>query len=223
MRKHAVFAALALVFAAHAGATELIANGSFEAGSLVANYVDPGARRLLPGDSGTLAGWTVIGNYDIAWIGAGNPYQLGAAEGNNFLDLTGWHDQSGQGAGVKQTIATVAGARYTLSFDQGNSYTYNYGNADTLFVSAGDQNHVEFSAPGTTQAGVWTHQTLSFSATGSSTDISFAGGQAVWYIGLDNVSVAAAPVPEPSEALMLGVGLMGLALAVRRRRSRREG
>lgn len=220
MKTRNVFAVAALLLASQAGAVNLITNGSFEDGQLVPNYVDPGARMIGPNDSVTLAGWTTLNSgLDISWIGLGNPYNITASDGNNFLDLTGWHDQSGQGAGVMQTIATTAGMHYTLTFDQGNSARYNPGSTDTLHVTAGDQVNVGFTVAPTDQPSVWTQQTLSFTATGSSTTVSFVGGQAIYFIGLDNVSVVAAPVPEPTEALMLGTGLLGLALVARRRRS----
>lgn len=216
MKLKSTLLAAALAMAAHAGAAELITNGSFETGTIVVNHGDSGAQQLLSGDSSTLAGWTVIGGNDVAWIGLGNPYAINASDGNQFLDLTGWHDQSATGGGVKQTIATTAGATYTLSFDIGNSSNYNFNTNDSLFVTAGSVVGQQVWTTISNQPGSWEHVTLSFVASGATTDVSFAGGQAVWYIGLDNVSVTA--VPEPSSALMLGAGLLGMAVWLRRRR-----
>ncbi|ELX13777.1 hypothetical protein Jab_1c24150 [Janthinobacterium sp. HH01] len=216
MKLKSTLLAVALAMAAHAGAAELITNGSFEAGTIVPNHSDTGSQQLFSGDNATLAGWTVVGGNDIAWIGLGNPYSLNASDGNNFLDLTGWHDNNSTGAGVKQTIATTAGATYTLSFDIGNSINYNYGINDSLFVTAGSVVGQQVWSTVGNQASSWEHVTMTFVASGATTDVSFGGGQAVWYIGLDNVSVTA--VPEPSSALMLGAGLLGMGAWLRRRR-----
>ncbi len=207
--------AAALALAAQAGATELISNGSFEAGSIVVNHGDPDAQQLFSGDSSTLAGWTVIGGLDIAWIGPGNAYGLSASQGGKFLDLTGWHS-SGAGAGVRQSVATTVGAHYNLSFDIGNSTTFNGGANDSVLVTAGDVLGMPVWTTTSNQSNSWDHVTLSFTALAAHTDVSIAGDQAGNYIGLDNVSVTAA-VPEPSSGLMLMAGLLSIAAWMRRR------
>ena len=138
MKTKLTLLAAALAIAAQAGAADLITNGSFEAGRIVANNGDADSQQLFSGDNITLSGWTVVGGADIAWIGGGNPYAITASDGTKFLDLTGWHANNVQGAGVKQTIATTAGASYTLSFDLGNSINYNYNSNDTINVAAGN-------------------------------------------------------------------------------------
>ncbi|MBI3228716.1 MAG: DUF642 domain-containing protein [Burkholderiales bacterium] len=210
---HTLLLAAALGLGAQAQATNLISNGSFEIGTPVGNMGDNASQQIWGGNNTTLPGWSVIGG-DIAWIGSGNPYQITASHGNNFLDLTGWH-AGGSGAGVTQSINTVAGGHYQLSFDIGNSFNYNYHTQDSLLVSAGNLQQVVT----TTQqdsASSWEHVTFNFIAQSNHTDISFSGQQAIWYIGLDNVSVNA--VPEPETYAMMGLGLSALVALQRRRR-----
>jgi hypothetical protein len=185
-------------------------NGSFEAGTPVGNYGDVSSQRLLSGDNTTLSGWTVTGaaGNDIAWIGAGNPYNLTGSEGNNFLDLTGWQSGGVAGKGVAQTFDTVNGQQYSVSFALGNSTNYNYGASSALTVTAGNLSQTVFSLTNDS-TNSWDRFALNFVAQGSSTTLSFTGLQATYYIGLDNVSVTAVPEPETYAMLLMGLGVIG--------------
>ncbi len=214
----ALLASAVLALAMPARASNLITNGSFEVGTPSDNPYDSSAnsQQLLSGDTTSLSGWTVTGaaSSDIAWIGSSNTYGVTASQGSDFLDLTGWQWGGAGGKGVMQTISTVAGQQYTLSFDLGNSISYNYGGTNALSVQAGSLSQV-VSSVGTQSVNAWDHYTLSFVAQSASTAVSFTGVQATYYIGLDNVSVTAVPEPETFALLLAGLGVVG---AVARRR-----
>ena len=158
-----------------------------------------------------------------AWIGAANPFGLSASDGSFFLDLTNYQP-GGPFAGVTQTIATTAGATYTLSFDLGGS-TF-WGRPDALVASAaGTSATFTTGAPSAkTPNNDWYHETMQFTATSASTLITLQGAAGFNYIGLDNVSVDAvtAAVPEPETWALMLAGLAGVG-TVARRRSRRAG
>jgi hypothetical protein len=208
--KHSLFLALALL-SGWAQADNLIANGSFEGDSatpLINNRGDANSMALTTG-SNYLPGWTVTGP-EIAWIGSGNPYALSASHGDRFIDLTGWSNSNATPGGVVQTINTVAGGHYTLDFDMGNSVNYNYGSTVALTASAGNTSQV-FTNTDTTGTNSWQHFTLNFTASGNTTDVSFTGKSAIFYIGVDNVAVTAAvPEPETWGMLLAGLGLVGV-------------
>ena len=96
MRGFLIVAASAAVIVAsnpaYAG-PNLITNGSFE---VATNFVDNNSPQdtmtLLPGDSTSMPGWTVVGGNtaQLAWIGPANPFGLKASDGDYFLDLTGY-------------------------------------------------------------------------------------------------------------------------------------
>jgi Protein of unknown function (DUF642)/PEP-CTERM motif len=201
------------VLAAGGSQANLLTNGSFETGAFVDNTGQD--TDSLPVGSTAITGWTVIGQPG-AWIGPTNPFSLTASSGSYFLDLTGY--QSGAPfSGVSQSIATVAGAQYSLTFDLGSSSIY--GLEDGVTASAGGASGVFTSTNGGSSTNLWQTETLNFTATGTSTLISLIGNSGDNYIGLDNVDVLETRgVPEPATWTMMILGFAGLGGAMRARR-----
>lgn len=197
-----------------AQAESLILNGSFENGILHSNY---STDVMLVGLGSTLIpDWTIVGypGYNIALIGPKNsPVQ--ASVGSQFIDLTGT-SYNPIGLGLSQTINTVAGMRYSLGFDIGNSTIPSSGAFSSVKAIAGGASQV-FTHTGNDGPSSWRHFSFDFTATGATTDITFLSAGGGHYIGLDNVSVMAA-VPEPQTWGMLlgGLALVGFAASRRK-------
>jgi hypothetical protein len=211
MVRGCALAALWFACTAHAN---LLVNGSFESGA----FVNQGNDTMSPPVGSTvITGWTVATDV-IAWIGPTNPFGLTASDGSFFLDLTNYQAGPPFG-GVTQTIATVPGAVYSLSFDLGSS-TF-WGRPDALTASAAGTS-MTFTAPSTGTNNDWQHETMGFTATGAATTITLQGTTGINYIGLDNasvdlVSLPVGAVPEPETwALLLG-GLAAVGGVARRR------
>jgi hypothetical protein len=114
MRTYLLICILACFVPAQAN---LISNGSFELGT----FVDDGnGTDSFNAGPTTITGWTAVGR-QVSWIRSPNPWGLSAQDGTHFLDLTGYATGAPFG-GVTQTIATIAGQQYDLSFYLG-SYT----------------------------------------------------------------------------------------------------
>lgn len=187
--------ALAATFAiaTPASAANLLTNGDFES-PLAPN--SPGYTTFYAGES--FPGWNVTeGNVDV--VAASFATTIPAS--GQWLDLVGFNDGT-----ITQTFATTAGASYLLTFLYGN----NPGGAPrSANVSVGD-----FAGTITSTSGL-TYNSFSqlFTATGSSTTLTFAsfGGSGNAGIALDNVSVTAVPEPATWGMMILGFGLIGAA------------
>jgi hypothetical protein len=125
-----VFALAALD--AHAN---LVTNGSFENTSNTfvgdANKTDE-----LASGSTVIPGWTTTNGVPTAWIENGNPYGIPAADGQFFLDLTGYFDVGTYG-GVTRSFATGYGGNSTL-----------YGGPVSVRATAGGSSEIFTSAAG---------------------------------------------------------------------------
>ena len=220
LRTLAVALVVLLTGTAHAN---LLVNGSFEDGV----FVNQGNQTmsLAPGSS-VIAGWTVVTD-STAWINAGNPFGLAASDGNRFLDLTNY-SAGAPFAGLSQSFATTAGATYTLSFDLGGSNSW--GRPDALIASAAGTSatFTTGAASTATPNNDWYHESMTFTATGTTTTLTLQGSAGGNYIGLDNVVVdllsgpgptpdPVPAIPEPSTWALMLAGLAAIGGAARRR------
>ena len=194
-------------------------NGSFELGPAT-----PPAGNFLTYASGATAitGWIVTGagvNLYVRYWQASN--------GSRFLDLS-----AEDAGGVEQTFDTVAGRVYRVSFDLAgnpNGPPNCPGGPDrSVQVQATGGNAATYAYDTTGRAAYnmgWTGQTYTFTATGSSTLLSFVSLNHIpCGPALDNVvvtDVTPNPVPATSDwGLLALASLLGFAAWRGRRRSR---
>jgi hypothetical protein len=215
MKMLVVSAALLGIGLPGAAQANLLTNGSFED---TTNFVNQGNDTMdLDVGSTLMPGWTVAGSHYVSWIGPTNPFGLTASPsgGDYFLDLTGYVTGA-PFSGVTQSFATQPGAHYLLTFDLGSSPFY--GVQDGLTASAGSASAVFTSTNDGTQTNLWEPESLAFTATGATTQLSLIGQSGFQYIGLDNVSVVQTSgpgVPEPASWTMMLLGFFGLGALLR--------
>ncbi len=163
----------------------LVQNGSFETGYEATTQINGG----WPGNHGfwapigyngatdTIPNWTVSGG-GVDWQDADPsvPGSMVAADGARFVDLNSCC--SNPPGVISQTIATTPGASYTLSFSySGHSYWGCYFGPKTMQANAGSTSTVVSADPAAEGyldgTNIWHAASVSFTASGSSTVISF--------------------------------------------------
>jgi hypothetical protein len=176
----------------------LIKNGSFERAAK--GFSTPtGNGEALADGSKAIAGWTVFGGPagdGVAWLTNGDTYGVSTRFGSDFLDLTGYHDNKPY-FGVEQTIKTVVGVTYDLTFRLGVDNGSALYSGPIGVVAAAGSTSQDFTYDPTASGNQWKKFTLVFTATSTSTVVSFQGLSGDQYIGLDAVAVTAAPAATP--------------------------
>jgi hypothetical protein len=170
----------------------LIKNGSFE--KAAKGFTPPTGNGEQVGDGeAAIAGWTVFGGQSgdgVAWLPNGNQYGVTTPYGSDFLDLTGYHD--GQPYfGVEQTIKTVAGTTYDLTFRLGVDNSSQIYDGPISVTAAAGSTRQTFGYDPSKTGNQWRGFTLEFTASSSKTLISIQGLSGDQYIGLDQVAVEA--------------------------------
>ena len=219
LTKPAVLGCIALSLFRLPARADLIINGNFESpavpGGSYTDY-DPGSLDI--------PGWTIIGS-DVAVV-SGSFKRLGASfpagAGAQWLDLSG--GVSNTPGGVQQTVATVPGIKYNLSYLVGNVVAPSgpWGATSTVGVLINGilvQSAVNSDGNRSTQS--WELFHTSFVAGSSATVLEFMDLDPRLDLddGLDNVELTPAQaVPEPSFLGFLAVAACGLTLLSRRLR-----
>jgi len=215
---------LIVISSVAAAAPDLLTNGSFES-----PLVPVGSFTNFGSGSTAITGWSVVGPQASVVSGsfASECCKFPAADGAQWLDLTG--DLSNQLEGVEQSVATVAGKTYDLSFEVGNVFDPRgiYGTTSTVDVMVNGTSIGTFTNSCTTCTGALTWQSFStsFVASGATTLVEFLNQDPTSdnSNGLDKVVLTGAAVtaPEPAALGLLALGLAGVGL-FRRRRSTEE-
>lgn len=210
-------ACVAMLTATPVLAANLVVNGSFENPAVpTASFIN------YLGGSTAITGWTVVG-VDSAvsedtFMQSGITFQ--AQDGNQMIDLAGVTSNS-MTSGVTQNISTTINQVYEISFYVGSATDSNFFFPSTIDLSIDGGARVSYTNPtAPTNMLNWKLFTVNFTATNSTTNLTFFNGGTSnnFESELDNVSVNA--VPEPSSIVLAAFSFAGLAAWGWRRRKR---
>ncbi len=198
----------------------IIVNGSFEDPAVpVGTY-----QNFLAGST-AITGWTVVG-IDSSVVNATysqNGIVFNSQDGNQYLDLAGVNSNS-TSSGVTQTISTLVGVNYLVSFYVGSATDGFQHFPSTVDLTIDSGPRVGYTNPNAPTTSVdWKLFTVPFTAQSTTTTLTFQNGSASSnYLGaLDNVSVtvnAVNAVPEPSSFAVFVLTTFLFALAQIRKR-----
>jgi hypothetical protein len=198
----------------------LIVNGSFETPPVPA-----GGTTIYGAGSTSITGWTVVGaGADSVALVSTSFQQSGvtfnAQNGQQWIDLAG-NTSNSQSSGVTQSIPTVPGGLYEVSFYVGsaddNVNNFFFPATIDLSINGGPRTHYTnpIAPPDHLD---WKQFIVPFVAVGSSTNLTFYNGGASnnFLSAFDNV--VADGVPEPAGVILIGLGAAGFLGGRRKRR-----
>jgi len=160
-------------------------------------------------ETGTFSGWNLSGYTDSKWLHIDSFVDSSKPQLGHFV-LT-LEPSTSTPAFLSQTINTVSGQQYTVSFDS----LVSGGSPNLLKVTIGSQ-IIYDSVNGAIHD--WSHSSFNFTANASTQNLTIKAANDPSQVRFDNIAVIGNAVPEPSAFSLLAVGLGGLAI-LRRRRS----